>query len=212
VVVVNSFDRKFEGLRIEAEIFGADSKSRFSKSSVMDIAADSSTRIFFIPRLKGLTTTYFLKLTLRDGRGETKSSNFYWLSTKRDQFDWGKTHEYFTPVIAYSDVTDLNRLPIVALNFTTQSETHGDEDTVRVTLVNPGPNLAFSVHLRVLKGNGGPELIPTFWTDNYVELMPGEQKDVTATYSHRDLGSSRPVVAVEGWNVAGNEVAIGNQE
>lgn len=212
VVVVNSFEHKFEGLRVEAEIFGSDSKSRFSTSSVTDIAADSSTRIFVIPRLKGLTTTYFLKLTLRDRRGETRSSNVYWLSTKRDQFDWGKTHEYFTPVIAYSDLTALNRLPIVALNLATQSETHGGVDTVRVTLVNPGPNLAFSVHLRVLKGKGGPELTPTFWTDNYVEIMPGEQEDVTATYSHRDLGSSQLVLAVEGWNVTGNEVAIGNEE
>ena len=109
----------------------------------MDIAAHSSTRIFSIPRLEGLTTTYFLKLTLRDRRGETKSSNFYWLSTKRDQFDWGKTHQYFTPVIAYSDVPDLNRLPIVALRFTTQSETHGGEDTVRVTLLTPVPTWLF---------------------------------------------------------------------
>ena len=212
VVVVNSFERSFEGLRVEAELFDSDSKARFSKSAVADIGADSSTQVFVIPKVEGLTTTYFLKLALHDAQGETKSSNFYWLSTKRDQFDWKNTHEYYTPVIAYSDVTGLSRLPMAALNFTTQSETRGVEDTVRVTLVNPGPTLAFSVHLRVLKGKGGPELIPTFWTDNFVELLPGEKRDVTATYSHRDLGSSRPVASVEGWNVAGQEVDIRNKE
>ena len=208
VVIVNSFDRKFADLRVDAEVFDSDAQSRFAKSSVTDVVADSGTRVFFIPRLNDLTTTYFLKLTLRDRQGEMKSSNFYWLSTIRDQFDWAKTHEYFTPVIAYSDVTGLSRLPTAALGVTAQSESHGAEDTVRVTLVNPGPQLAFSVHLRVLKGKGGPELIPTFWTDNYVALTPGEQKELTATYSRRDLGPSRPVASVEGWNIADKEVAI----
>jgi exo-1,4-beta-D-glucosaminidase len=210
VVVVNSFERPFEGLRVNAELFDADAKSRFSKSAVTNSGADSSTRVFVIPRIQGLSTTYFLKLTLQDQQGEMKSANFYWLSTTRDQFDWKKTHEYFTPVITYSDVTGLNRLPMVSLNLNTRTETNRDEETVHITLVNPSPALAFSVHLRVLKGNGGPELIPTFWSDNFLALLPGETRDVTANYSRQDLGASPPVISVEGWNVSGKELAVGN--
>jgi exo-1,4-beta-D-glucosaminidase len=210
VVVVNSFQRSFEALRVEAKLFDFDLKPKFSQSAVTNIPADASTRIFKIPRLEGLTTTYFLKLTLLDSQGETRSSNFYWLSTTRDQFDWGKTHEYFTPVITYSDVTGLNRLPIAALSLKTRTETNKGEDTVHVTLVNSGSALAFSVHLRVLKGQGGPEVIPTFWSDNFLELLPGETQHATANYSRRDLGASPPVISVEGWNVSGKELALGN--
>ena len=211
VVVVNSFERPFEGLRVGAELLDSDFKSRFSRSVVTNITADSSTRIFVIPKLQRLTTTYFLKLTLHDRHGETKSVNFYWLSPTRDQFAWEKTHEYFTPVITYSDVTGLNRLPMAKLNLSTRTDTNKSKDTVHVTLANPGPALAFSVHLRVLKGNGGPELIPTFWSDNFLALLPGETRDVTANYSHRDLGASPPVLSVEGWNFSEKELPLGNK-
>ena len=210
VVVVNSFQRGFEALRVEAKLFDFDLKPGFSKSAVTNIPADASTRVFKIPRPEGPAATYFLKLALLDSHGETKSSNFYWLSTKRDQFDWDKTHEYFTPVISYSDVTDLNRFPMAALSLRTRTETSRDEDTVHVTLVNSGPALAFSVHLRLLKGQGGPEVIPTFWSDNFLELLPGETQEATANYSRRDLGASPPVISVEGWNVSGKELAVGN--
>jgi exo-1,4-beta-D-glucosaminidase len=211
VVIVNSLERSFDGLRVAADLFDLDLKPRFSKSAVANIPGDSSTRVFVIPKLEGLTTTYFLKLTLRDAQGETTSSNFYWLSTKPDQFDWAKSRGHFTPITAYSDVTGLNTLAPATLTLKTQTESSGNEDTVRVTLVNTSLALAFSVHLRVLKGKGGPELIPTFWTDNFIELMPGETRDVAAKYSRQDLGSSPPVIAVEGWNVAPTEVATSRE-
>jgi exo-1,4-beta-D-glucosaminidase len=67
------------------------------------------------------------------------------------------------------------------------------------------------VHLRILKGPGGPEVTPTFWSDSFLELLPWETQDATANYSRRDLGASPPVISVEGWNVSGKELAVGNQ-
>jgi exo-1,4-beta-D-glucosaminidase len=212
VVVVNSLYRNFDSLRVEAHLFDLDLKPQFSKSAMANIPADSSTRIFIIPKLEGLTTTYFLKLALLNAQGEVESSNFYWLSTKPDQFEWKNFRGHSTPITAFSDVTGLSRLPMATLNLRTQTQTAGGKDTVRVTLRNPSEALAFAVHLRVLKGKGGAELIPTFWTDNFLALMPGESQEVTATYSRQDLGSSPPVIAAEGWNVAPLEQGIGNRE
>ena len=44
-------------------------------------------------------------------------------------------------------------------------------------------------------------VLPILWQDNYFSLLPGESRQVTATYKTNDLGRSSPVVAVEGWNV-----------
>ena len=41
-----------------------------------------------------------------------------------------------------------------------------------------------------------------FWEDNYLSLLPGETRVVTATYRKRDLGGAAPRVVVSGWNVA----------
>jgi exo-1,4-beta-D-glucosaminidase len=71
-----------------------------------------------------------------------------------------------------------------------------------VTVENPSPHLAFSLHLRLLKGSGGKEVVPILWEDNYFELMPGEKREITATYRRSLLGGASPVIQAEGWNIA----------
>jgi exo-1,4-beta-D-glucosaminidase len=39
------------------------------------------------------------------------------------------------------------------------------------------------------------------WQDNYISLMPGEKRELTATYRASELGPAKPVVEVSGWNV-----------
>jgi hypothetical protein len=34
-----------------------------------------------------------------------------------------------------------------------------------------------------------------------VSLLPGERREITATYRTRDLGNAKPEVEVQGWNV-----------
>ena len=39
------------------------------------------------------------------------------------------------------------------------------------------------------------------WEDNYISLLPGEKREVTATYRASELGAAKPAVEVSGWNV-----------
>ena len=71
----------------------------------------------------------------------------------------------------------------------------------RVTLENPSKTLAFFVRLKLDKGKGGEEILPVVWQDNYMSLVPGERREITATYRTRDLGNAKPEVEVQGWNV-----------
>jgi exo-1,4-beta-D-glucosaminidase len=43
--------------------------------------------------------------------------------------------------------------------------------------------------------------LPVLWEDNYISLMPGETREVTATYRASELGGAKPSVEVSGWNV-----------
>jgi len=60
--------------------------------------------------------------------------------------------------------------------------------------------LAFFVRLKV-EGVHGDEILPVVWTDNYVSLLPGEKREVTATYRPSELGTAKATVEVSGWNV-----------
>ena len=97
--------------------------------------------------------------------------------------------------------TALAALPKVKLKFTDRSERKGEEEVTHVVLQNPSKSLAFFVRLKVDKGVKGEEILPVVWDDNYISLMPGEKREVTASYRATELGAAKPVVEVSGWNV-----------
>jgi exo-1,4-beta-D-glucosaminidase len=106
-----------------------------------------------------------------------------------------------TPTASYADYTSLSQLPKVKLTRSDRTERKGEEAVTHVTLTNPSKNLAFFVRLKVNKGAHGEEILPVIWQDNYISLLPGEKREITATYRASELGASKPVVEVSGWNV-----------
>jgi exo-1,4-beta-D-glucosaminidase len=50
-------------------------------------------------------------------------------------------------------------------------------------------------------GKGGEEALPVTWEDNYITLLPGETRTLTARYNVRELGGGSPSVLVTGWNI-----------
>jgi len=43
--------------------------------------------------------------------------------------------------------------------------------------------------------------LPVLWQDNYFALLPGETRQVTATYRIGDKNKTTPSVEIDGWNV-----------
>jgi exo-1,4-beta-D-glucosaminidase len=66
---------------------------------------------------------------------------------------------------------------------------------------NPSKTVAFFVRLKLDKGKGGEEILPVVWQDNYISLLPGEKREITATYRASSMGAAKPEVEVNGWNV-----------
>jgi exo-1,4-beta-D-glucosaminidase len=197
VVVVNSGLQAHTGLKATARVVDLASKTRFEKSAPVEVGPDGSVKLFQVPELPDLTGTWFLALSLDDRSGQSVSRNVYWLSTKPDVLQWDKSEWYMTPLTQYADLTGLQQLPQAQLKAAVAFEA----GRARVTLENPSRALAFFVHLAVRKGAGGEEVLPVLWDDNYVTLLPGETREIDARYAPKDLGSAKPAVSVEGWNV-----------
>ncbi len=87
------------------------------------------------------------------------------------------------------------------LKVTDHSERKGEEEITHVTLENPSKSLAFFVRLKVDKGTRGEEILPVVWEDNYISLLPGEKREITASYRSSELGTAKAAVEVSGWNV-----------
>jgi exo-1,4-beta-D-glucosaminidase len=207
VVVVNSHYRGFPDLKVTARVYNLDMAEKFSREATLAAGPDSSTRVFTVPDIPDLSATFFLNLVLEDHPGNPVGRNFYWLSSKSETLDWEKSTWYYTPTRDFADFQALNTLPEVGLEASARSQLQGAEGTTTVTVRNPDRTLAFAVRLKVNRSTDAEEILPVFWQDNYFSLLPGETRQVTATYSARDLGKATAVVAVEGWNVKAKSLA-----
>lgn len=137
----------------------------------------------------------FVRLQLADASGEAVAENFYWLAPN-------------------NDFTSLNDLPPVELE--TSVRWGGTADTpdgnhqqwVTLDITNPSELVAFFVHPILTRGRGGDEILPTFWSDNYFSILPGETRTVRAYVDDFRLEGGPPAVRVEGWNVTTVELTL----
>jgi exo-1,4-beta-D-glucosaminidase len=207
VAVVNSLYREFKNLRATAQVYNLDLAEKFAKKVTVDVPEDGVVRAMEIPEIGGLSTTYFVSLALDDAGGKRLSTNFYWLSAKPDVLAWDKTEWYYTPTASFADFTALQGLPEVDVNLTASNERQGSEMVTHVTVENPSSNLAFLLHLEVTGAEGREEVLPILWDDNYVSLLPGEKRELTATYGAKHLQSAALAVRVDGWNIKVKSIA-----
>jgi exo-1,4-beta-D-glucosaminidase len=196
VVVVSSYYRPFPAMTVGATVYNMDMTRKFHRDQKIDVPEDANVRVLTIPELGELSGTYFVSLELRDSSGKIADRNFYWLSTKLETLDWDNSTWYHTPTKTYADFTALNQLAPVELKVSAESK----PGATTVTITNPGRALAFGVHLKVKSGADGDEVLPVLWEDNYFALLPGETRQVTATYSPSEMGSAKPVVEAAAWN------------
>jgi exo-1,4-beta-D-glucosaminidase len=199
--VVSSQYEDAKGLKLTTKIYNLDMTEKFSHEDDVDALADSTAKIFTLPAVDGLSPVYFVALRLTNSTGKLVGSNFYWLSTKPETLDWAKSNWWMTPTESFADYTALAQLPKVKLKVISSTARKGEDSITHVAVENPSKNLAFFVRLKVDKGPKGEEILPVVWEDNYISLLPGEKREVTATYRATELGAAKATVEVTGWNV-----------
>jgi exo-1,4-beta-D-glucosaminidase len=204
VVVANNEYRDVSGLTVMAELYDFELQKKFSRQVSLDVQADSVQVAFAVPEMSPASKVSFLKLTLKNSAGEVQSSNFYWLPAKLSSFDWDldrtNEHAYYSAVTSYEDLTALNQLPHARVEASATIRHTEDGDTVRVLLHNPSGHLVFQVRLGIREEKRDDEILPVFWQDNYVSLLPGESRVIVARYSEHKL-DGHCELDVEGWNV-----------
>jgi exo-1,4-beta-D-glucosaminidase len=202
VAVVNNTYEAVKNAHVVAKLYNIDATEKGSRDATVDVALDGVVKAFDLPKPGGLSKTYFLRLQLSSSEGKLLSDNFYWLSTKPDVMDWKhKKDTVYTPQAEFGDLTGLNDLPPAKLAVSQMSGESGRNNWVNVTVENQGKGIAFMVHARVTRGDGGEDVTPIFWNDNYFSLLPGESRTVTGSYVDANLDGKRPVLIMDGYNV-----------
>ncbi len=209
--ITNSLLQRFPGLIARADVYNLDGTLRYSNKVTTSVEPDSIQKCFVLPQIDSLSDTYFLRLQLSDAAGDVKSINWYWLSKQSDVLDWVKSRWYMTPQTAYADYSALQNLTGTSLKISSATAKINDSSLHKLTITNTGKTVAFQVHVRALKGKSGEDILPVIFSDNYIELAPGETRTITCSYATKDANGATPFFVTTAWNLdLTKSKAVGN--
>jgi exo-1,4-beta-D-glucosaminidase len=206
VVVVNSTYAAVPGLHVKAAVYDLQSHQVYEHEAAVDVEPDGSDRAFDIPDefLTANGDLHFVRLTLSDADGREISHNFYWIPAKLAEFDWAHGDYRYTPALREPDLTALKELPHA--HVAVEAVKMQPDGHVTLRLRNDSSALAFQIALRALDEHDGP-VVPAFWSDNYVSLLPGESRTLTVRSSSHD-GARISAIEVAGWNVSDQRISL----
>jgi exo-1,4-beta-D-glucosaminidase len=211
IVVVNSTYQPVEKLSASVYVYDLNLKELFSKEEPFDAAADSSSRV--IPIADSVfhsgSKVYFVAMSLKNGAGEIVSRNFYWVPSTLTTFDWKKTDYTHTPALQQEDMTSLLNLPKAEIHASMRTGSSQEGKTVQIQLRNASTALAFQI-VAAARMATGDLIAPVLWSDNYIELMPGESRTLTAVLP-KDAPADAKIL-LSGWNIAEQTLPLSAQQ
>ncbi len=186
VAVVNTTTTAQAGMTVVATVYGLDNKQLLQKSEKKDVAANDVTAGFALELGPVMGANVVLvKLELRDAAGKVASDNLYWLAAAG-------------PI--YRQLTHLPAATIVA------NASASGAGKVRVTLKNAGAAVALANKLTLVNADGS-RILPAYYSDNYVSLLPGEMREVEIEYP-AGAAKGSPSVKLRGWSLAETSIGV----
>lgn len=143
---------------------------------------DSTISLFPVAQPQRAGGVYLISLELR--RGENLiSRNSYWRGRKK------------------GDMKLITQLPQIRLASRTTTKRKGDRWYLTTTISNNTEYAAPIVKLKVVGDKDRKRILPVIYSDNFITLLPGEERTINMELSNADTRGERPIVVVEGLNV-----------
>jgi beta-mannosidase len=184
IEVVNNRPDVLNGLNLSVLIYRFDGTLDSHETyPVPQVPGSTTIKVAQIDVSARISPLYFIKLYLTDSNDNLLSTNFYWQHVAQDQFD------------------GLMKLPRVLLDADARSRVEGDNTVLTVTLHNNTDNVALLSHLQLHQKKSGARVLPVFYSDNYISLVPGESSTVSIEAATKDLQGDLPLIELDGYNV-----------
>ena len=185
VTVINHGPQSIDGLTYRVRAFAVDGTSLLDRTAAVGTAAASAATDLGLAGVPAdATPVQFVRLDLVDRAGTTVSDNLYWRNTA-----------------AENDFTTLDTMPLVPLDVDIARTDGAGRTRLSVTLTNPARVVALMAHLQLKRAASGARILPVWYSDNYVSLVPGERRTLTIEAAATDVGRDTPLVTIDGWNV-----------
>jgi hypothetical protein len=176
-------------LKLRSQIISLDNRLLAERSDTVVVAANSVATVGKL-ELKPLLEReglVLVKLTLTDSQGEILSDNLYWQG--RD-------------AASHRRLTYLAPQPV---GVTARAHKVDEGTRVDVVLTNQGRAPTLEVKITMLDQQG-VRVLPVYYDDNYVSLLPGESRQIQVLCPSRSAQCAK--LALRGWNADTKEIAV----
>jgi len=185
VQVINNLDAPLQNAHAHLAIFNLDGSVKYEHDFDVTAAASVATTLGSVAWPADLSPVHFVKLELHDAAGKLISDNFYWRALPEHQ----------------DDLKALDGLSTIALDAKAARSDAEGKSLISVTLHNPDKEVALMTHLQLRRKRSGERVLPVYYSDNYVSLLPNETRTITIEAATSDLRGEDALIVVDGWNV-----------
>ncbi|KAI1447776.1 glycoside hydrolase family 2 protein [Annulohypoxylon stygium] len=189
---------------IAVDVIDKNGEEIYKTQKVVQTEPNTSKEILDLSdALAAITDVVFLRLVLSDGEAAVISRNIYWLAKTIDTLDWDNSDWFYTPVTQYANFTALNSLPIANISVTLAVPVKQDSSKAGKSVVveNHSSVPAFFITFNLVDEEGN-DILPVFWSDNYVTLWPNEKLILQVE------GEGGAAVQVAGKNIQSEEMYL----
>jgi hypothetical protein len=182
VLMVNTTRAPLRGVTVRARVVTLDNREVRSANATLDVPANGTAEAMRLDLDEALKAGPLLvRLEAMAADGTRVSDNFYW------------------QVADPAALRTLDAMPRVALAVKRVSglPDEGAEHVLAVDLDNKAATPALQAKLTLFDGKG-EQILPAYFSDNYVSLLPGETRRVTVRYPQ---GRGPATIRLRGWNV-----------
>ncbi len=189
VLAINRTYRPVSDLTAQVDVFDLNTKSLYHDEKRISLTATDVKRTSSLAKVLGKTDEVkFVVLNLKDGTGKVVSHNVYWLSGNED----------------FKALREMKKTE-VQVEVINKAETETENGWV-IRITNSSDRIAFFIRPQVM--TRGEEVLPSYWSGNYVTLAPSESTTLRVSCPVTEIGSDTPVMKVSGWNVDAQEIML----
>lgn len=196
--VVNARMEIYGDLEAHAAVYTMNMEKKFEKGVTVSLGSNDRQSLFSIPAIDTLTPVYFLFCSLKN-KGTIVSRNCYWFPTTKDIFTDTVKQHYYWPLKQHADMSTLRSMPKAEVTTSFDIREAADKFSIEVSIVNTSDAIAFFLKAAVINKKNGESIVPVYWSDNCITLLPSEQVTIIGTLPKTAAVKDIDVV-VEKWN------------
>ncbi len=194
VAVVNTSGTDGGPVTVHAAVYSLANQQLLTRDAQLSLHANHIANAFqlALAPLFVQNGVVLVKLEMKSADDKLLSENVYWLAADEQQY------------------RRLNALAPVKLRSSASTQTEGAESVITLQLTNDSATAALETKAALLETKTNRRVLPAYFSDNYITVLPGESKTVTIRYpANAIIGATK--IDLRGWNVEDASVVVASR-